>query len=232
MTPYGILAIISIVLLGLAYITLIVAGFRAGFNSMSGIIFLNPFTIIPFILSKWGKAKYSVFLLLGSVVFLLAAAGVQQIVQSDQILGGEECGFELTMPKGWNEREALWKGALIQMSRPMSKLYFVAFATDINASESTNPGNNANDVVKEIADKLGVATIDACKPITLDGSNACCHTIKGCSEDLCLAYTITTIDADDRLLHLVGWTTLKREEKNMPTLTAIRDSFTWRKKGK
>lgn len=230
MTPYGILAAISIALLGLAYITLIVAGFRAGSSSVIGITFLNPFSIIPFILSQWSKTKYSVFLLLGAVFFFLAAVGAQQMVQTDRILGGEECGFELTMPKGWNERKALRKGALIQMSRPVSELYFVAFATDAKNSESTNSDGIANEAVKEIADKLGVPAVDACKQIDLDGSDACSYTIEGCLEDLCLAYTITTIADTNRFVHLVGWTTLEREEKNMPALTAIRDSFTWRKK--
>ncbi len=228
MTPYGILAIVSLALLGLAYIALVIAALRVCAWSATGIMFLNPFSVIPFIITHWGKAKYAVYLALGAAAFMLAAIGVQQIIQTDQVLGGEEVGFELTMPKGWNVRQNLKKGAVIQMSRPTTGLYFVAFATDRNKNDATNPDGAANDAVKEIAADLGVSTIDPCKPILLDGSRACVYAISGCSKkDRCFVYTITTIDADDHLLHLVGWTPVKRKEENMPVLLMVRDSFSW-----
>jgi hypothetical protein len=224
MEIYSIVAMVALGAFAVAYLLMVIAGFKAniwwGIGNLLGI----PIVILPFIFVHWNKAKYSIIALVIACLTFGASILIQDATQKDQLLGDVNLGYQILLPKSWKQKSDLVPDAEIQMSREILGQFIVAFKVE---SAGTNLADEANLVAINIGSELTEQTITNCEKFDSASKESCQIKIEGCIDQDCFSYLLSSFKNDHYVVHLIAWGEQSKKEKNMEDFVKVRDSFQW-----
>lgn len=141
-------------------------------------------------------------------------------------VGDSEGSYTVDRPEGWIDEASLVPGADFALSHPQQEYYFFA-------RKSADGAANIVDAINvegiNLSLKLENASASQCTlPEVREDNTAYCEIIvKGCSGETCLAYLVTAMKRDNRMVILGGWSEQSRHEAFIPIYRQILASFHW-----
>lgn len=222
MAIHSYVVIASLVVFALAYIALVVAGYSRNGWWGTGILFLIPVVIIPFLFLHWRRARYGTGLgVLGVLLFGLSIL-VQAQTERDIVLERPELGYRIVLPRGWHERSGKVKSAEFHVSELLHDQNFAVLKT--NAANTLEVASTA--LCDYLGGRAGTGSPEL-RSLTLNGAVARECDVEVCEQDGCDLYIATTVQGPGRIASLLAWTSGADSRRRRAELLKVRDSFAW-----
>jgi hypothetical protein len=187
----------SLVSFALAYLALVIAGYRRNLWWGTGNLLLFPFSVLPFLFIHWRRSLYALGLgALGVTLFGLGAV-VQVATERDTTFRSSTLGYQFTLPKSWHERTGRVNRAEVHASQLLDDLNFAVMPEEVGATLDTASIRAAETLAQRFRVKQPIP-----RTLRLNGFEAREFDLEGCIDGGCLVYVVTTVRGPHRLVNL------------------------------
>lgn len=166
--------------------------------------------------------------LIAIVLLVCVVAGCKQLQSLSQptVLKSPDGKFQLTVPAGWREGVLSSEKAEIKAGNPIEEMYVLVLTEEqADFTDETTLDDYTNIVRDGMAEKLKGPESSPPLPITINGNPGRQFEIQGATENVKVAYIVTTVETAEQFHQIVTWTLRSRIDKNQLTLQKVTQSF-------
>jgi hypothetical protein len=142
------------------------------------------------------------------------------------VLKSADGKFQITVPAGWRPNALSHEKADIKAGNPLEEMY-VLVLTEMKAdfTDETTLDDYTGIVKETIASNLTSPEATPALPLTINGNAARQYEVQGASNNLKIAYIVTTVETSEHFHQIVTWTLRSRINKNQATLQKVASTF-------
>lgn len=165
-------------------------------------------------------------------LLVCAVGGCKQLQKATQkvmepsVLKSEDGKFQITVPGTWRKNFPASTDAEIAAGNPLDETYvLVLIESKVDFTEETTLDTYTDIVRKAMIEKLTEPKSSAPVSVAINGHAARQYQIQGATDNVKIAYIVTTVETPEHYNQIVAWTLISRLEQNRGTLQTVTESF-------